>query len=432
MPVTSEKRHGTAHAGLDFIKAAFCPIDFKAQRLSEHPSFLLLGKKDAALGELEVGPTLHYPRQFLYTDIHGHRKTGTQLITAAFGLAPVDFDLFLGVFTYLKRLHEMPAGGRSFLTLDFLARQLRLPADGHAQYQRLRSRVFRFSYVKYTSSAFWNPHERCYDIKNFGFWNLAALSRVTESRRPIEFEWDPSLLKIIENSAMLVFDYDLYRSLSPAVRRLYLVANRDGWNQQDSSIFIADDFAIHQIGYSEGEKLHKLRRQKLRKLLSDAEEIGLIRPYQPWNGYFQTVNTGIHRGKLALRWSRGPLLKIKPTSDDGRRYTDTIENDALYAQVQEIKDEAGKPMSPKVFRTLVAKFGRVKMQTQICVVLAQKEHHPGSFTRSEIAAYIDRLQHDRKDPDWYADLKRAERLSGLEKIQPNEQSSRVYETFFRR
>lgn len=432
MPEAPEKRHGTAYAGLDFIKAAFCPLDFKAQRLSEHPSFLLLGKRDAAIGELEVGQTLHYPRQFLYTDQHGHRKTGTQLVTAGFGLAPVDFDLFLGLFTYLKRLQELPAGGRSFLTLDFLKRQLGLPAEGQSQYQRLRSRIFRFSYVKYTSSAFWNPEAKSYDIKNFGFWNLASLSRMTESRRPIEFEWDPSLLKIIERSAMLVFDYDLYRSLSPAVRRLYLVANRDGWNQQDSSIFIADDFAIHQIGYTERPEFQKQRHYKLRQLLRDAEEIGLIRPYQPWGGYFQTINSGIHRGKLALRWSRGPLLKTKPAQSDGRLFVDRIENDALFAQVQELRDEEGKPISPHVFRVLVARFGREKMQKHICVLLAQKEHHPGSFTRSEVAAFIDRLQHDRPEPDWYQDLKRAERLSGFEKIQPNEQSSRVYETFFRR
>jgi len=432
MPEASEKRHGTAYAGLDFIKAAFCPLDFKAQRLSEHPSFQLLGKKDAAMGDLEVGSTLHYPRQFLYTDQHGHRKTGTQLITAAFGLAPVDFDLFLGLFTYLKRLPEAPADGRSFLTLDFLARQLGLPADGQSQYQRLRSRVFRFSYVKYTSSAFWIPETKSYDIKNFGFWNLASLSRVTESRRPIEFEWDPSLLKILKSSACLLFDYDLYRSLSPAVRRLYLVANRDGWNQQDSSIFVADDFAIHQIGYSENPNLTKLRRQKLRNLLRDAEEIGLIRPYQPWGGYFQKITAGMHRGKTALRWSRGPLLKAKPAENNGRRYTDKIENDALYAQVAELKDEDGKPLNPHVFRVLVARFGREKMQKHICVLLAQKEHHPGSFTRSEVAAFIDRLQHDRPDPDWYQDLQRAERLSRFDKIQPNEQSARVYETFFRR
>jgi hypothetical protein len=269
-------------------------------------------------------------------------------------------------------------------------------------------------------------------VKNFGFWNLASLSRVTESRRAIEFEWDPSLMRILKTSTFLLFDYDLYRILSPAVRRLYLAANREGWNQQDSSTFIADEFAIHQIGYTERPEFQKQRLYKLRQLLVDAEEIGLIRPYQPWGGYFQTIGTGMNRGKVALRWSRGPLLKTKPAHSDGNRYTDRIENDALYAQAHEIRDEHGKPLTPQLFRVLVARFGRETMQKHVSVLLAQKEHHPGSFTKSEVAAFIDRLQHDHADPDWYLDLKRAERLSEFEKIQPNEKSDRVYETFFRR
>jgi hypothetical protein len=216
------------------------------------------------------------------------------------------------------------------------------------------------------------------------------------------------------------------------VRRLYLVANRDGWNQQDSSVFITDEFAIHQIGYTDRPEFQKQRLYKLRRLFAEAEDIGLIRPYQPWGGYFQQMTTGFHHGKLALRWSRGPLLKKKPEQSAGRRYTDSIENDALYAQIKEIRDEDGKALSPHLFRALVAQFGRDKMQKHVCVILAQKEHHPGSFSKSEVASLINRLQHDHPEPDWYQDLQRAERLSGFEKILPNEQSSRVYETFFQR
>src|SRR5438094_523123 len=43
--------------------------------------------KDKALAALEVGDNLNFPRQFPYTDANGHRKTGTQIITAPFGLA---------------------------------------------------------------------------------------------------------------------------------------------------------------------------------------------------------------------------------------------------------------------------------------------------------------------------------------------------------
>ncbi|HLF11884.1 MAG TPA: hypothetical protein VJA26_11775 [Gammaproteobacteria bacterium] len=47
----------------------------------------------------------------LTTNVHGNLRTGTQIITAPFGLAPVDFDLYLGLFTYLKKLPELPSDG---------------------------------------------------------------------------------------------------------------------------------------------------------------------------------------------------------------------------------------------------------------------------------------------------------------------------------
>src|SRR5437870_4142880 len=107
---TGKHTKASAFAGLNFIKAAFCPLEFKAFKLSQHPLYKNL-RKDAALGHLDVGAALHYPRQFTYTDPNGHRRAGTQIITAPFGLAPVDFDLFLGLFTYLKRLPHLPKEG---------------------------------------------------------------------------------------------------------------------------------------------------------------------------------------------------------------------------------------------------------------------------------------------------------------------------------
>ena len=426
---THRQRTRSAYAGLNFIKAAFCPLEFNANKLGKHPLYKRL-RKDEALGKLEVGDPLHYPRQFTYTDAHGHRKTGTQIITAPFGLAPVDFDLFLGLFTYLKRLPELPKDGEVHLTVDFLARQLKLPATCQRDYLRIRSRIFRFSYVKYTNSAFWNSEARSYDVVNFGFFNIAALSRITESRRPVTLHLDRTFMRFIAQSPSLAFDYELYRSLSPAMRRFYLIANRDGWNQRDSSIFVADDFAIHQIGYSEKPTLHRLRMQKLRTLIQEAEERNLIRPYSAWKGYFQRVNVGPMKGRLALRWSRGPALRVKEHSA-GRIFADQIENDALYAQVSELRDDDGKPLPPAIYRHLVSKFGRGLIQKHVAVILAQKEHHPGSFERSEVAAFIDRLQHDYPEPDWLQDLKRAERLSPFEKTQPNQLSLDMYETFFR-
>lgn len=70
-PTRSPHLHRAAYAGLDFIKAAFCPLEFTAKKFRDHPEYAHLGS-DEGLANLEVGDPLHYPRQFLYTDAHGH------------------------------------------------------------------------------------------------------------------------------------------------------------------------------------------------------------------------------------------------------------------------------------------------------------------------------------------------------------------------
>jgi len=430
MPKAAQHQAGTkAYAGLDFIRAAFCPLDFNAVPLRDHPRYVEL-RRDEALAELEVSDPLNYPRQFPYTH-NGNRRTGTQIVSAYFGLAPTDFDVLLGLYTYLRRLPELPADGRTYLTADFIAKQLQLPATSQGDYLRLRSRIFRLSYVKYTNTAFWDSDTHTYDVRNFGFFNLASMSRLTESRRPIVFEWDRSFLDLIRRGTHLAFDYELYRSLSPAMRRFYLIANRDGWNQRDSSFFIADDFAMHQIGYDDKPELNRLRLQKLKRILAEAESLGLIVPFRPWGKYLEKLLTGPRKDSYALRWSRGPRLHVRTAPTTDVRFTDNIENDALYAQVREVRDEDNKAISTQVFRKLVAQFGRDRMQKHIAVVLAQKEHRPKSFHKSELAAYINRMQHDHPEPDWYADLRRAERLARFDDVAPSQLSMDAYGTFFR-
>lgn len=428
-PATRNGSTTKAFAGLDFIRAAFCPLEFNAIPLADHVRFAEL-RRDKALAALEVSDPLHYPRQFPYTAT-GNRRTGTQIVSAHFGLAPTDFDVLLGLYTYLRRLPEVPVDGRSYLTTDFVAKQLRLPTTSQGDYLRLRSRIFRLSYVKYTNTAFWNGETQSHDIVNFGFFNLASMSRLTESRRPIVFEWDRTFLDLVRRGAHLAFDYELYRSLSPAMRRFYLIANRDGWNQRDSSFFIADDFAVHQIGYDENPVFQKQRLQKLKGLLAKAETLGLVQPFAAWGGYLERISTGPRAGELALRWSRGPRLHVRAAMTTDHRFTDNIENDALYSQVREMRDEHKKLVTPEVFRKLVARFGRETMQKHIAVVLAQKEHRPNSFQKSELAAYINRMQHDHPEPDWYRDLRRAERLARFDDVAPSQLSLDAYGTFFR-
>jgi hypothetical protein len=133
---------------------------------------------------------------------------------------------------------------------------------------------------------------------------------------------------------------------------------------------------------------------------------------------------------MLLRWSRGPNLRKKEDRPASISAHD-VSDDALFAQVQELRDERKAALDANAYRRLLSKFGRDKMQKHLLVVLAQKEHDPRSFRRSEVAAYIDRLKNDHAEPDWYQDLKRAERLSPFDGSQPNQTSLDMYGTFFR-
>ncbi len=410
------------------IKAAFCPLKFNAIPLREHPHYREL-PNDHGLGQLDVGLDLHYPRSFTYIDQHGNQRSGTQIVTAPFGLAPKDFDLFLGLYTLLKRLPEEPSDGRLFLTADVIGKSCNLPTTCQKDYRRIRSLVFRFSYAKYTNSAFWNPESRTYNIVNFGFFNIDSLSQMVESRRPIVFQFDPSFLRIAQQSKFLSFDYELYCSMSPALRRFYLIANRDGWNQRNSSVFIADRFAVNQIGFDDSPQRKKLRMQRLRKILSEAEDMDLIRPPTSWGSYFRPVTRGRFNGQLGLRWSRGPALRTRDRKQNRRSET-SLDDDPLFAQIKELRDEAGEPPSPAVFHHWCGAHGRELLQKHLLIILAQKEQAPDSFQKSEVAALIDRVRNDYTEPDWYRDLRQQERLATFKESTPNQLSKEMYQSFF--
>ena len=97
----------------------------------------------------------------------------------------------------------------------------------------------------------------------------------------------------------MAFDWKAYGNLGgSAKRRFFLIANREGWNQRASTIYDADAFTIHQLGYSRhgDPKKDRIRRKDrlhtLRELVRDFEKRDLIRPFKPWNGYFAKPEKG--------------------------------------------------------------------------------------------------------------------------------------------
>jgi hypothetical protein len=419
-------------AGVDFIKAAWCPLRFKAKPLREHSEFASLGPVDPAIGNLHVGDPLNYARVYYYWDRRSRRqRQGTQVIAAPFGFAPEDFDLLLAIYNFLKEGQELKALPQDHIhhwTADFLGRLAGLPVTNTKDYSRIRSRVFRLSCTQVVNSAFWNPEAETYDIKKFGLFNIEAMSRVTESRRPIEIRIDPAFLDLLSFCRSFQVDFGFYRSLRRAERRFYLLANREGWNRRDSPVYLADEFAKHQLGYSDAPEQKYVNRQCLKELLKNMENRGLIRPPAGAKAYFRKRTDGIYGDQITLQWSRGPLLfsrrnKAVQKEDHAR--------DPLYCQIRHFRDEQGKAVPQSLYRHWLAKFGRKRLERHAPIVAAQIEQRPETVLRSEIATFVDRLNKDyREPPDWYQKQLSKDQLPKFEKVQPSQTSMELYGVCF--
>ena len=70
------------------------------------------------------------------------------------------------------------------------------------------------------------------------------------------------------------------------------------------------------------------------------------------------------------------------------------------------------------------------MQKHVGVITAQKRLMPGTFRRSEVAALVDRVQHDHPFPSWYTpDLSRP--TIDFEKVQATPAVQALYDSLSR-
>ena len=422
-----------SYAGLNFIRAAWCPLEFTCKKLSEHPECQELYRANPALGDLEVGDCLRYATQFTYNDRNKHRRSGAQLITAPFGLSPVDFDMFIGLYTYLRSLDSIPDDGKIALRIPFIARMAGLPCTGPKDQTRVQSQLFRLSYVKITNTKAWNSATRVYEpLDNFEPFSLKSMSAPRGRQRTVTLQLSHEFVRILRDTPAIAFPQDEYRrGRDVALRRFYLLAVRDAWNQPHSMIYDADAFCIHQLGYArdaDPQRDRRVRRKdrlaKLRLRLKKAEQAGWICPYRGLGDYFQTANTGPLTGRLALRWTRGPALRTK--NDRSNKNEQSFELDALYDKLRALHDQDGKPLAAPRYRSLIGQYGRARVDKHLDIVIAQKETHPATIKKSSLAVLINRIQNDYADPAWYPDYRKAKQNAEQALIHPSEAAKNLY------
>ena len=145
-------------------------------------------------------------------------------------------------------LNQPNADSVLLATPYWLLRRLGM-ATGGSQYAVLRESLVRLTTVSYQNSGFYNPETREHEFVAFQFLSIllptvGGIGGVVDNDRCWRIEWNPTFFRFCRASGgNLLFDLDLYRSLTPASRRLFLKLKDRFWRSK--RVFInVDDLTI--------------------------------------------------------------------------------------------------------------------------------------------------------------------------------------------
>lgn len=265
---------------------------------------------------------------------------------------------------------------------------------GGKNYRLFRESIDRIAVSSYMNDSFYDPKRKLHDRYVFGFLKYRAPQDLT-SNRLWHLSWDPIFFELcLAVGGRLRFDLDVYRSLGPAARRLFLLLQKVFYRRRTSPVFSVHDLMTNVLGYSEtlsnGE-----RNQKLRNVARRLHAANVIE--------FNPTDIEIRGGSYRIQFHRGQHF------------------DAL----REGRHSAATGNSPLVDALRSLGFGNADAQ-RICsrykpsllrewidITIAFEERNgAGAFNRSRQAYLVDNLKHaaagNRMAPDWWQEIRRRE------------------------
>ncbi len=271
---------------------------------------------------------------------------------------------------------------------------------GGSQYAMLRESLVRLTAASYQNTGFYNPETREHEYAAFQFLSIllptvGGVGSVVDNNRCWRIEWNPAFFRFCRaTGGNLLFDLDLYRSLTPASRRLFLKLKDRFWRSK--RVFLnVDDLTINGLGFSTERPLKKRKYDLtscLRELLRH-EVISLGRGQTDPKELFQKRGKGSYVVVLYEgAYFRQPLT-IRSISEQ-----DATVDDPLFEPLQKIDvDEAG-------IRRLFREFTRGVIGRWVRITDAAMHEQPRGFPGFKIspaAFLIDGIQNNRTPPDWW-------------------------------
>lgn len=332
--------------------------------------------------------------EYRFSGAKGKRKTAKVRVFCPLGLSANDELYLWGVLA----LTLSQAGERCELvaTPHWCLKELGIidsaAGRGGEQYRLFRDALRRLSTVSYLSDAFYDPVRGEHREVSFHLFSY-SLPTDESSQRAWRITWDPTFFELTKHRAShLRFDLDVYRSLDPASRRLFLFASKIFHRRATLPRFDLGHLAVDVLGFSPSVALRDLRMKVVRCLkrldaldvVTDAEVTRLAQ-----NRYVVTAR----RGKYFARGEH--------TRTESRQLQPVL--DSLLSLGFELGAARG----------LLRKYPAYLLEEWADITQAKIERQGmKSFRRSPMAFFVDSVskahQGLRTPPDWWHEVRRSE------------------------
>lgn len=369
---THSETRRTGFGQLSLVEHSLCPLDRKASLVEN----------------------LQHQAEYRFSDANRKRRTATAKIFSPLGLSASDEIYLWG----LLALTLSQPDDRSDLvaTPHWCLKQLGIvnsrSGRGGEQYRMFRDALRRLSVTSYLCDAFYDPVRA--EDREVGFHFLSySLPTDPASSRAWRFSWDQTFFELAKHGAShLRFDLDLYRSLDPASRRLFLLAAKIFYRRATLPQFDLQHLAVEVLGFSTDIAKHDLRMKVIR-CLKRLDAVGVVRDFSVER---------IGKSQYAVNARRGAYFDRDPVS--GSR-------DRLLQPVQETL--VGLGFHTSAARGLLRKYPSRLLEEWADITQAKIDRQGiGSFRRSPMAYLVDSVSKahrgTRTPPDWWHELRREE------------------------
>ena len=358
-----------------------------------------------ALCPLSAGHSLRGPLvhecQYAYSDPHGRRHQAHVRVTCPLGLSAQDEYYLWGL---LALTFSQPEPDIEFhATPHYCLRQLGIinqhAQRGGRQYRQFAAALERLSVIHYQNDAFYDALRAEHRRVSFGLFSY-SLPLDPQSSRTWRIVWDPLLFELVSaTGGHLWFDLQLYRTLDPATRRLFLLLTKvfrrraRAWAPR----FDLHELAVHVLGFASTVAIRDLK-VKVARCVRKLVDLEIVQPSKTKDAFDRARD-----GRVTLRLRRGRYF-----DDSGQS---GAQNTRMDSPLAEPLREIG--LDSQAISRILTQYPLRLVQQWLDITLAAKERlGPDFFRRSPAAYFVDNVKHaaagNRTPPDWWWELRRAE------------------------